>query len=187
MRVQIRIVAGSLRGRKLTCQVHEGLRPTPQMVREAFFSIMGDAIPDRTFIDIFAGTGAFGLEALSRGAGRALFVERDVRLGGEIEQHLRDFQLTGSARVQRGDAYRWVERWLAPAEPVNVFVSPPFVDFTRRPEDLAKLLETVQQKVAPDSVLVLQGERGLDGEQLPDADRWEERRYGRNLLLIWVK
>jgi 16S rRNA (guanine966-N2)-methyltransferase len=187
MRVQLRIVAGSLRGRKLICQIHEGLRPTPQMVREAFFSIMGDAIPGRPFIDVFAGTGAFGLEALSRGAGQALFVERDVRLAGEIERHLRDFHLADTGRVQRGDAYRWVERWQPPAEPINVFVSPPFADFSRRPEDLSALLEAIQQKVTPGSVVVLQGEKGLVAEQLPDAGRWEERRYGRNLLLIWVK
>jgi len=187
MRVQLRIVAGSLRGRKLICQIHEGLRPTPQMVREAFFSIMGDAIPDRPFIDVFAGTGAFGLEALSRGAGQAVFVERDVTLASEIERHLRDFHMSDAGRVQRGDAYRWVERWQPPAEPINVFVSPPFADFTRRTEDLIQLLETIQQKVAPGSVVVLQGERGLAADQLPDGSRWEERRYGRNLLLIWLK
>jgi len=187
MRVQLRIVAGSLRGRKLVCQIHEGLRPTPQRVREAFFSIMGDAIPDRLFVDVFAGTGALGLEALSRGASQVLFVERDVRLGAEIDRHLREFSMTGAGRVLRADAYRWAERWQAPAEPVNVFVSPPFADFSRRPEDLLQLLGTVQQRVGLGSLLVLQAERGLAADQLPDAGRWEERRYGRNLLMIWAK
>jgi 16S rRNA (guanine(966)-N(2))-methyltransferase RsmD len=187
MRVQLRIVAGSLRGRKLVCQIHEGLRPTPQMVREAFFSIMGDAIPDRPFIDIFAGTGALGLEALSRGASRVLFVERDVRLAAEIERHLREFGMSDAGHVLRADSYRWSERWEAPAEPVNVFVSPPFADFTRRPEALLQLLEAVQKRAAPGTVLVLQAEKGLAADQLPDASRWEERRYGRNLLMIWVK
>jgi 16S rRNA (guanine(966)-N(2))-methyltransferase RsmD len=188
MRVQLRIVAGSLRGRKLICQIHEGLRPTPQRVREAFFSIMGDAIPERLFIDIFAGTGALGLESLSRGASQVLFIERDIRLAGEIERHLRDFRVADAAQVQRADAYRWAERWQAPAEPVNVFVSPPFADFTRRPEGLLQLLETIQQKAAAGSVIVLQAERGgLAADQLPDAGRWEERHYGRNLLLIWTK
>src|SRR5207248_7759080 len=63
MRVQLRIVAGSLRGRKILCQVHPALRPTPQMVREALFSILGNAVPDRPFVDVFAGTGANGMEA----------------------------------------------------------------------------------------------------------------------------
>src|SRR5205807_7396140 len=90
-RTQLRIVAGSLRGRKLTVVVHAGLRPTPQMVREALFSILGNAVPDRPFVDVFAGTGVVGLEALSRGASAATFVERDHRLANNIEGHLRSF------------------------------------------------------------------------------------------------
>src|SRR5437660_1746463 len=84
MRTEVRIVAGSLRGRKLTCHVNPDLRPTPQMVREALFSILGNAIPERVFVDIFAGTGVVGVEALSRGASSTLFVERDLRLAQEI-------------------------------------------------------------------------------------------------------
>src|SRR5207248_3784417 len=67
MRTELRIVAGALRGRKLHCKVGSYLRPTPQRVREALFSILGDAVPDRLFVDVFAGTGVIGLEALSRG------------------------------------------------------------------------------------------------------------------------
>src|SRR4029077_14222089 len=70
-KTQVRIVAGSLRGRKLTVVVHEGMRPTPQMVREALFSILGNAVPGRVFYDVFAGTGVVRLEAVSPGASRA--------------------------------------------------------------------------------------------------------------------
>ena len=56
MQTAIRIVAGSLRGRRIACTVNPELRPTPQMVREALFSILGNAIPDRLFVDVFAGT-----------------------------------------------------------------------------------------------------------------------------------
>ena len=63
-KTEVRIVAGTLKGRKLSVVVHEGLRPTPQMVREALFSILGDAVPDRVFYDVFAGTGVVGLEAV---------------------------------------------------------------------------------------------------------------------------
>ena len=85
MRTFIRIVAGTLRGRKVGCVVTEDLRPTPQMVREAYFSILGNAIPDRQFIDIFAGTGVIGIEALSRGASAVHFIERDPHLAKDIE------------------------------------------------------------------------------------------------------
>src|SRR5947209_1518524 len=90
-KTQIRIVAGSLRGRKLSVAVHPGMRPTPQRVREALFSILGNAVPGRPFVDLFAGTGVNGLEALSRGATSATFVERDHRLGNDIEAHLGRF------------------------------------------------------------------------------------------------
>src|SRR5947209_13353236 len=123
MRTQLRIVAGSLRGRKVSCNVHPALRPTPQMVREALFSILGNAVPGRPFYDIFAGTGVNGLEALSRGASTAVYVERDFRLGNEISQHLRAFGIAGKGKVLRTDAYRWAEGWQAPDEPVNLFLS----------------------------------------------------------------
>src|SRR5437879_8868285 len=105
MRVQLRIVAGSLRGRKILCQVHPGLRPTPQMVREALFSILGNAVPEQPFVDVFAGSGIVGLEALSRGASSATFIERDHRLDDAIEQSARTFGVADNARILRQDVY----------------------------------------------------------------------------------
>src|SRR5579871_6524345 len=128
MRVQLRIVAGALKGRKLSCIVNPELRPTPDRVREALFNILGDAVPDRLFIDVFAGSGVVGVEALSSGASAVQFVERDLRLGQDIHQHLRDFDYERQGRVLRTDAYRWAATWTTPPEPVNVFVSPPFKD-----------------------------------------------------------
>jgi 16S rRNA (guanine(966)-N(2))-methyltransferase RsmD len=186
MRVQVRIVAGSLRGRKLTCDISPELRPTPQMVREALFSILGNAVPDRPFFDVFAGTGVIGLEALSRGAKAAEFIERDFRLGQEIDHRLKAFGLGGEGTVRRADAYRWAEHWEAPAEPVNVFLSPPFPDLARRTQDMVTLVATLQRKLHPGSVLVLQTERHAALKELPDLEHWEERRYGRNVLMIWM-
>jgi 16S rRNA (guanine966-N2)-methyltransferase len=186
MRIQIRIVAGAFRGRKLTCTVNANLRPTPQMVREALFSILGDAVPGRPFIDVFAGTGVVGLEALSRGAASAVFVERDFRLIAELERHIAAFGVGGQARIARADVYRWAERWVAPAEPVVVFFSPPFADFERRLDELLALIGELQRKVAPGSVLVLQSETGAPLDALPDRAAWDERRYGRNQLFFWV-
>jgi 16S rRNA (guanine(966)-N(2))-methyltransferase RsmD len=187
MRTQLRIVAGSLRGRKLVCTVNANLRPTPQMVREALFSILGNAVPGRPFIDVFAGSGVVGLEALSRGASSVLFVERDLRLASELEQHLRAFGVADRARIVRNDVYRWAERWETPAEPVTVFFSPPFRDFDRRPEELLAVVATIQEKVHPGSVLVLQSEKTPALDELARREEWDERRYGRNHLLFWVK
>jgi 16S rRNA (guanine(966)-N(2))-methyltransferase RsmD len=187
MRTQLRIVAGSLRGRKLSCSVSPHLRPTPQRVREALFSILGDAIPDRPFFDVFAGTGVVGLEALSRGASAAAFIERDFPLLKAIQRHVAAFGLADQTELLRTDAYHWAERWQAPDEPVNLFISPPFLDFERKLDELLALVGALQEKAAVGSVIVLQSEKGVDPAELPRAEQWEQRRYGRNELLIWVK
>lgn len=187
MRTQIRIVAGSLRGRKLTCNVDSALRPTPLRVREALFSILGNAVPGRAFFDVFAGTGVVGLEAISRGASSATFVERDFRLIDDLERHFKEFKVAPSARIARADVYRWVERWQAPAEPVTVFLSPPFVDLKRKPDEMLTLVTLLQAKIPDGSVLVLQSEKAELLDRLPLRESWDERKYGRNHLLFWVK
>jgi len=186
MRTQLRIVAGSLRGRKLTCEVNPQVRPAPQMVREALFSILGNAVPDRPFFDLFAGTGAVGLEAFSRGAGSVVFVERDFRVADQIQKHLHSFGIADRVSVVRADVYRWAERWQPPAEPVTLFLGPPFVDFERRLESLLMVTADLQAKVATDSVLVLQSETPFQAGQLP-GHPWDVRQYGRNQLMVWVK
>jgi 16S rRNA (guanine966-N2)-methyltransferase len=187
MRAQIRIVSGHLRGRKLTFQTSPHLRPTPDMVREALFSILGNATPDRVFVDIFSGTGVMGIEALSRGAKQSLFIERDVRLAGDVERHLREFNLNRQARLFRTDAYRWASAWQPPAEPVNIFLSPPFADLQERSEDMIRLVSQLQDKVAPESVITLQAERNSPLEESSQFHDWEKRKYGRNVLFLWQK
>jgi 16S rRNA (guanine(966)-N(2))-methyltransferase RsmD len=158
------------------------------MVREALFSILGDAVPDRPFFDLFAGTGAIGLEAVSRGAAPVTFVERDVRTASEIEHHVREFRVEEEAVVVRADAYRWAEHWPGALEPVNVFVGPPYRDLERRPDAILSLIAELQQKLAPGSVLVVQAEPNPALEKaLPNAANWKVRRYGRNMLLIWLR
>jgi 16S rRNA (guanine966-N2)-methyltransferase len=185
MRVQLRIVAGALRGRKLTCTVNPNLRPTPDMVRESLFNILGDAVTDRLFVDVFAGSGVVGVEALSRGAKSVLFIERDLRLAQEIDRHLKEFNYARQARVLRTDAYRWAAGWAVPAEPVNVFVSPPFKDIQERTADMVTLIQTLQGKLPLGSVLIFQSERHSELEGHSVFQAWDERRYGRNVLLLW--
>lgn len=187
VRVQLRIVAGKLRGRKFTCNVDKDLRPIPDMVRQALFSILGNAVPDRIFYDIFAGTGSVGLEAHSRGARKVIFVERDPRVARQIEQHLHSFAITDQAIIQRADAYRWAERWHSPAEPVNLFLGPPYPDLERRLDQLVQMVGDLQTKAFPGSVLILQAESRFDVAKVPGGGPWDVRKYGRNQLLIWVK
>jgi 16S rRNA (guanine966-N2)-methyltransferase len=186
-KTQVRIVAGSLRGRKLTVVVHEGMRPTPQMVREAFFSILGNAVPDRVFYDVFAGTGVVGLEAVSRGASSARLIEKDARQAADIQKYAEQFGVTDRVQVLRADAYRWAERWLAPKEPVNLFLSPPFPDLSEKADEFLALVRLLFEKAPDESVLTIQAEEGFPLASLPNPTRWDVRTYGRNVLLICVK
>jgi 16S rRNA (guanine966-N2)-methyltransferase len=186
-KVQIRIVAGSLRGRKLTAVVHEGLRPTPQMVREALFSILGNAVPGRVFFDIFAGTGVVGLEAISRGATSTRFIEKDPRLVVDIQKYASEFGVADRAQVLRADSYRWAERWIPVGkEPVNLFLSPPFPDLTEKSAEFLGLVKLLLDKAPDESVLTIQAEDGFPVESLPDLSTWDVRKYGRNMLLFYV-
>jgi 16S rRNA (guanine966-N2)-methyltransferase len=187
IRTQLRIIAGQLRGRKLDCVVHEDLRPTPQMVREALFSILGNAVPQRAFYDIFAGTGANGLEAISRGASEAVFLERDPRLAADIEKHLKKFEVVDKGRIIKTDVYRWVERWVPPVAALNIFLSPPFADYEERLDDFLAMLRVLMEKVPEDSTITVQCETGFPESKLPESAAWDVRKYGRNRLLIWVK
>ena len=189
-KTELRIVAGALRGRKVVCKVHPGMRPTPQMVREALFSILGNAIPGRPFYDVFAGTGVVGLEAASRGASRVNLIEKDPKQVHEVQKYVDQFNLADRAFVIRADAYRWAERWVPPLEggPVNLFLSPPFFDLSG--EKLTAFLKLVADLLgkAPDaSVLTIQAEDGFPVEKLADMELWDQRRYGRNHLYFRVK
>lgn len=181
-------MAGSLRGRKLSVVVHEGLRPTPQMVREALFSILGNAVPGRVFYDIFAGTGVVGLEAVSRGATSARLIEKDARSAADIVKYAQSFDVSDRVQVLRADAYRWAERWIAPGnEPVNLFLSPPFPDLTEKGEEFLAMVQVLLNKAPNDSVLAIQAEEGFPIERLPDLAAWDIRKYGRNMLFFLVK
>jgi 16S rRNA (guanine(966)-N(2))-methyltransferase RsmD len=157
------------------------------MVREALFSILGNAVPGRQFFDLFAGTGAVGMEALSRGASQLTLVEKDFRAADQIQRHLHEFGIADQASVVRADVYRWAERWQPPAEPVTIFLGPPYVDYQRRRDDLLMLITDLQLKAAGGSVLVIQAEHDFEPGQLPQPEQWDLRDYGRNRLLIWVK
>jgi 16S rRNA (guanine966-N2)-methyltransferase len=126
----MRIVGGTLRGRELAGPKHEGLRPTSDRVREAVFNILTHGIAGFTLegakvLDLFAGTGALGLEALSRGASYCLFVEDDADARALIRRNIEAFGLTGVTRIYRRDATH-----LGPAGKHTgftlVFLDPPY-------------------------------------------------------------
>lgn len=120
-----RIVSGTWRGRRLTVPTGRAVRPTAERVREAWLAILGLHLPGARVLDLFAGTGALGLEALSRGAAHATFVEQHPASLAALRANIATLGAEGATAVHRGDAHRFVER-LEPAAFDLAFADPPF-------------------------------------------------------------
>jgi 16S rRNA (guanine966-N2)-methyltransferase len=122
----VRIIGGSLRRSRLEVPDAPGLRPTPDRVRETLFNWLAPIIEGARCLDLFAGTGALGIEALSRGAGWVDFIERDPRLAQAMRQNLERLRQTDAA-VRCADALQALGEPPADAYDV-VFVDPPFTE-----------------------------------------------------------
>jgi len=120
----IRITGGDLRGRVLRTLRGVDSRPTLSRVREAVFNILGGDVEGAAFVDLFSGVGTVGIEALSRGARRAVFVERDALCIRVLRRNLVDLGLEDRARVVRTDVLRWLGR--GPGRFGIVFADPPY-------------------------------------------------------------
>ena len=119
----LRIIGGSWRGRKLRFPASPAIRPTPDRVRETLFNWLGGATPGAQCLDLFAGSGALGLEALSRGAAHVTFVEQDAAAVRELRARLDEWHAS-DARVERADALRYLAGAARPFD--IVFLDPPF-------------------------------------------------------------
>jgi 16S rRNA (guanine966-N2)-methyltransferase len=120
----LRIIGGAWRGRRLRFPAAQDIRPTPDRVRETLFNWLAARVPGSSCLDLFAGSGALGLEALSRGAARLTFIECDPSAASAIAARLDEWGAHG-ARVENVDARRFLDR--TPAEPFDiVFLDPPF-------------------------------------------------------------
>lgn len=121
---RVRLIGGLWRSRRLSFPAREGLRPTPDRVRETVFNWLQPTLPGARCLDLFAGSGALGLEALSRGAASVVLVEKDPLAHAALLQSVRDLE-TKTARVMAQDALAFV----ATAPPSSfdiVFLDPPF-------------------------------------------------------------
>jgi 16S rRNA (guanine966-N2)-methyltransferase len=134
----VRVVAGRFKGRTLHAPAGMSTRPTSDKVREAVFSVLGD-IEDADVLDLFAGSGALGIEALSRGASTALFVDSDPKAVAAIRRNLDGVGV--EAPVQKRDALRYLTS--ADGRFEVVFIDPPYSSAPRLGEPLSRLLPAV--------------------------------------------
>ncbi len=120
----MRVIAGKAKGRKLRPVPGNVARPITDRVKESLFNILGDEVVDALFLDLFAGTGSVGIEALSRGARRAVFVERNQRAIETIRENLKTTGLAPQAEVIQDDVFRFLAR--GPAESFDlIYIAPP--------------------------------------------------------------
>jgi 16S rRNA (guanine966-N2)-methyltransferase len=173
----VRVIAGSAGGLSLYLPKSE-LRPTMDVVKGAIYSSLSDFIVGARVLDLFAGSGALGIEALSRGASSATFVESDRRAVAAIEKNLEKTKLKGD--VQPVDVFRFLDRLVGAGTFDLILADPPYAkvpgerDFT--PELLGS--EPLRKALKPNGIFILEH---MPGAKLPLRDIWEcfrQKRYG---------
>ena len=179
----MRVVGGRLRGRALNGPKGPGLRPTSDRLREAIFNVLAhgydDACAGARVIDLFAGTGALGIEAISRGAAHALFVDQGSEARALIRGHVETLGLGGVTRIFRRDAARLGPTQDAPF--TLAFLDPPYGQGLA-PLALASLREGGW--LAPGALVVVEEEAGAVLGEIAGYARLERRDYGETQVVV---
>ena len=172
-RNEFRIIAGAWRRRKLAFPPLPGIRPSPDRVRETLFNWLMDYVTGARCLDLFAGSGALGLEALSRGAAEVVFVDRERAVLEAIRAHLALLKAEGGTPVQ-AEALAWLE---SPAAPFDiVFLDPPF-----DAEILPRICEALQRGgwLKPGALIYMEYPAERPPAAPADWIPWRESRAGR--------
>jgi 16S rRNA (guanine966-N2)-methyltransferase len=183
--VKLRIIGGSMRGRTVRYHGMHFTRPMKDSVRESLFNIIGPSIKGTITLDLFAGTGAVSFEALSRGASRAVMVERDRRAAEFLRSTAETLDVKKKVEVLCGNAFRIGSGLLAPADldsppddtPRILFLCPPYAMWTTAAEALHSLLRQAIENLPPESLIVAETDKHDDVSVLPNA-AWDHRTYG---------
>jgi 16S rRNA (guanine966-N2)-methyltransferase len=147
-------------------------------VRQAVFNRIGDAIEGKHAVDLFAGSGALGLEAISRGAVRATLIERHVPTARILRENVSSLQLADRAEVLTTSAFLWgrqPKQW--PNTPWIVFCSPPYELYVAQADELIALIEQLTSEAPAESIFVVEADERFDCSRLPRAEQWEFRLY----------
>lgn len=179
----IRVIAGTARGRKLKLVPGDTTRPIMDRVKEALFGIIGNDIFDATFLDLFAGTGSVGIEALSRGAAQAVMLDLDKRAVQTIQDNVKIASVQAGAVVRRADAFGFLEN--PPRQPFDyIYIAPPqYQGLWKR---VLRFLDDHPAWIGEDTTVIVQ----LDpAEREPVTFSHltldDERRYGKTVLLFF--
>ena len=185
----MRVISGEAKGRKLKPVPGKGTRPISDRVKESLFNILRWKVPDSRFLDLYAGTGGVGIEALSRGAAAAVFVEKAPKAAQVLRENLRSTGTSARARVVQEDVFRFLLLANHAVEPADrfdiIYVAPP------QYQDLwAKTILSLEEHplLAPDGVVVAQifpkEFRALPLRELVLTD---QRKYGSTMLCFYER
>jgi len=184
----VRVIAGSARGRKLFSVPGTGTRPVTDRVKESLFDILGADVEESTWLDLFAGTGSIGIEALSRGARRVVFIDKARQAVTTIRRNLELTGFAGNSEVIRGDALRYIAQAAERAQFDYVYVAPPqyqelWVEALRALDERA--LDNRSLSAPYGQVIVQIHPREYHPVALQTLALQDERRYGSTLLLFY--
>jgi 16S rRNA (guanine(966)-N(2))-methyltransferase RsmD len=178
----VRVIAGAARGTRLRSPSFSGTRPITDRGKEALFGILAPRLAGTRYLDLFAGTGAVGIEALSRGARHATFVERNDLALGDLAWNLHRTRLAAHATVVKDDVFSFLRRrgtaqfdvvWLAPPQWHGLW------------EKTMAALEDAPEWVAPDGVLIAHCDpKEVHDMELASFERYDVRRYGNVALMF---
>jgi len=173
----MRVIAGELRSRRLKSIPGLATRPTPDRLRETLFDILGSRVEGAVFLDAYAGTGAVGIEAISRGAARAIFIERSKAAQRVLRENLARLGIEGRAVVALGAAASLIPRYKAGI----VFLDPPY----ERESEYGKVLDLMCEN-PPELVIAQHSVRLMLPETWGPLVRTRIVRQGDNALSIYA-
>jgi len=180
----MRVATGEAKGRRLKGPVDKGTRPIIDRVKQALFNILSARVEDARFLDLFAGTGSVGIEALSRGAASATFIELNHKMLQVLRENLRITGLADRAETLRADAFKFLRSAVMPYD--MIYVAPP--QYQEMAARALALLDSSPLVVA-ESIVIVQihpKERpGVAAVPLTRLALTDERRYGSTLLLFY--
>jgi len=161
----MRIIAGKFRSRQLKSIKGVALRPTSDKLRETLFNVLGELVVDARFVDLFAGTGAVGIEALSRGAREAIFVEKQLPAVAVIKKNLESLEIRKGARVLPQDALQALKRLAEEPGAADtrvdiLFLDPPYAELAQYKNVLSFLGSA--NLLAENAVVIAEHQRSLD-------------------------
>jgi len=178
--VPIRVIAGAAKGRRLKMVPGDTTRPVMDRVKEALFNILGRGIVGSSFLDLFAGTGSVGIEALSRGAGRVVFIDRHPLAIRTIHENLERTRLADQAEVLRADSLVYL-RHPRPEAFEYVYVAPP--QYKGVWKEVLLALDENRAHLQPEGVVIVQIDPHEREEVSLRALRpYDERVYGKTML-----